>query len=115
MSGNKMTIARVKKLNRAISAPVSVGTGRAITIADHGKILLVTAAITLTIPQDALPAGFQCWIVPPTGVNVSVDPLGTVTLNAAGTTLTRDRATAGNKQPLSLYVMAANTALLEGA
>jgi hypothetical protein len=115
MVRNKLTIARVKKLNRAVAAPVSVGTGRAITVADHGKILLVTAAITLTIPQDALPAGFQCWIVPPTGVNLSVDPLGTVSLNAAGTTLTRDRATAGNKQPLSLYVMAANTALLEGA
>lgn len=115
MVRNKLTIAKVKKLQRAIAAPESVGTGRAITIADHGKILLVTAAITLTIPQDALPPGFQCWIVPPTGVNVSVDPLGTVTLNAAGTTLTRDRATAGNKQPLSLYVMAANTALLEGA
>lgn len=115
MSGNKLTIAKVKKLNRAIAAPVSVGVGRAITVADHGKILLVTAAITLTIPQDTLPPGFQCWLVPPTGVNLSVDPLGTVTLNAAGTTLTRDRATAGNKQPLSLYVMAANTALLEGA
>lgn len=115
MVHNKMTIARVKKLNRAIAAPVSVGTGRAITVADHGKILLVTAAITLTIPQDALPAGFQVWIVPPTGVNLSVDPLGTVTLNAAGTTLTRDRATAGNKQPLSLFMLAANTAILEGA
>lgn len=115
MSRNKLTIAKVKKLNRAITAPVSVGVGRAITVADHGKILLVTAAITLTLPQDALPPGFQCWIVPPTGVNLSVDPLGTVTLNAAGTTLTRDRATAGNKQPLSLYVISANTALLEGA
>lgn len=115
MSGNKLTIAKVKKLQRAIAAPVSVGTGRAITIADHGKILLVTAAITLTIPQDALPPGFQCWIVPPTGVNVSLDPLGTVTVNAATATLTRDRATAGNKQPLSLFVISSNVTIFEGA
>lgn len=113
MSGNKLTIAKVKKFERKIEAPVPVGAGRALTIADNGKVLDVTAALTVTIPQDALPAGFRCWFIAPSGVNLSVDPLGTVTLNGAGTTLTRARAS--NPTTVELVMRAANTALLSGA
>jgi hypothetical protein len=110
---NKLTIARIRKLSRAIEAPVTVSTGRALSPDDNGKVLDVTAALTLTIPQDTLPAGFRCWFVAPSGVNLSVDPLGTVSLNGAATTLTRARA--GNACTVELFMRAANVALLSGA
>lgn len=109
----KMTIAGIKRLERNISAPETVSTGRALSNADNGKVLDVTAALTLTIPQDVLSPGFRCWFVAPSGVNLSVDPLGTVSLNGAGTTLTRARA--ANACLVELYVRAANVALLSGA
>jgi hypothetical protein len=110
---NKMTIAGVKRLERAISAPETVSTGRALSNADNGKVLDVTAALTLTIPEGELSPGFRCWFVAPSGVNLSIDPLGAVTLNGAGTTLTRARA--GNACTVELFMRAANTALLSGA
>lgn len=113
MSANKLTIARVKKLARSVEAPVVVATSRALTLEDAGKVLLVTAAVTVTIPQDVFPVGFRCEFIAPVGVNLSVDPLGTVTLNGAGTTLTRARAT--NFAPVALFVSAANVVMLGGA
>jgi hypothetical protein len=113
MSANKLTIARVKAFNKQVEAPVTVSTGRALTPADNGKVLDVTAALTVTIPQDVLSPGFRCWFIAPSGVNLSVDPLGTVTLNGAGTTLTRARAS--NPTTVELIVRAANVALLSGS
>jgi hypothetical protein len=110
---NKLTIARVKALARTIEAPVAVSAGRPITAADHGKVLAIASALTVTLPQDTLPPGFRCWFVAPASGNLSVDPLGTVTLNGAGTTLTRARA--ANPVTVELYVPAANTALIGGA
>lgn len=112
-TANKLTIARVKAFVRAIEAPVLVSAGRALTPADHGKVLKVTTALTMTIPQDVLPAGFRCQFIAPASGNLSVDPLGTVNLNGAGTTLTRARA--ANFGPVEFMVEAANSALLAGA
>jgi hypothetical protein len=113
MVRNKLTIARAKALTRAIEAPVTVSTGRALRPDDNGKVLDVTAALTLTIPQDVLPAGFKCQFIAPSGVNLSVDPLGTVTLNGAGTTLTRARA--GKPCLVDFVMRSANVALLSGS
>lgn len=110
---SKMTIAAAKRLVRAIEAPVIVSTGRALRPDDNGKVLDVTAALTVTIPQDVLPPGFRCQFIAPSGVNLSVDPLGTVTLNGAGTTLTRARA--GNPCTIDFVMRAANVALIAGA
>lgn len=113
MAGNKMTIPAIKKLFRTIEAPVVVATGRPLALTDHGKVLDVTAALTVTIPQDTLPPGFRCQFIAPSGVNLSVDPLGTVTLNGATTTLTRARA--GNASLIEFVVRANNVCLLGGA
>jgi hypothetical protein len=112
MSGNKMTIAKIKKLNRSIEVPVPVATSRNLSVADHGKILDVTAALTLTLPQD-MPVGFRCAFIAPSGVNLTIARAGTMTLNGAGTSLTRARA--GNPALVDLVVRAANTALVSGA
>jgi hypothetical protein len=93
--------------------PKKVNLGVGVYTDDNGKVLDVTAALTLTIPQDVLPAGFKCQFIAPSGVNLSVDPLGTVTLNGAGTTLTRARA--GNPCLVDFVMRAANVALLSGS
>lgn len=113
MPAAKMTIARAKLLLRAIEAPVVVATSRDLRPDDNGKVLDVTAAVTLTARQDTLPAGFCCKIIAPSGVNVSIARTGTLTLNGAGTTLTRARA--ANAVPFEFIVRAANTALVGGA
>lgn len=110
---NKVTIAALKRLARVAEGPVVVSAGRALTPDDHGKVLDVSTALTLTIPQDILPAGFECQLIAPASGNLSLDPLGTVTLNGAGTTLTRARA--GNPCVVNLFVRAANVALVDGA
>lgn len=110
---NKVTIAAIKRLARVASIPVVVSAGRALTPADHGKVLDVSTALTVTIPQDILPVGFECQLIAPASGNLSVDPLGTVTLNGAGTTLTRSRAS--NPCVVNLFVRAANVALIDGA
>lgn len=110
---NKLTIATQRRLAAAIQAPTPLTAGRALTPADHGKVLAVSVAMTVTIPQDLLPAGFEVFFIAPASGNLSVDPLGTVTVNGAGTTLTRARA--ANFDKIRLYVNAANATLLSGA
>lgn len=110
---NKVTIAAIKRLSRVADVPVVVAAGRALTPADHGKVLDVSTALTLTIPQDILPPGFECKLIAPASGNLSLDPLGTVTLNGAGTTLTRARA--GNPCMVNLFVRDSNVALVDGA
>lgn len=110
---NVVTKARLKAL---YSPPeiVVVSAGRALTQADCGKVLKVTAALTVTIPQDTLSPDFRCEFIAPSGVNLSVDPLGTVNLNGAGATLTRARAS----NPCTVFLQADNSAnafLMSGA
>lgn len=113
MSKNKLTIARVKKFAATVEAPTVVAAGRALTPADHGKVLDVTAAVTVTIPQDTLPVGFRCQFIAPSGVNLTLDPLGTVTLNGGTSNITRARA--DNPSLIEFVVRAANVALVGGA
>lgn len=66
-------------------------TSRALTSADNGKTLEVTATITLTVPVG-LPTGFACAIIP--SGTTSIASSGGALLNGATTTLTR--AATGN-------------------
>lgn len=60
--------------------PVPVGAGRSLTDADHGRLLEVSATLTLTVP-DTLMAGFACsWHCTGNAV-LTLDPTGSATIN----------------------------------
>lgn len=71
------------------------------------------SAPTITIPGGKLPVGFACRFVAPLGVNMSVDPLDSVTLNGGSSTLTRARAS--NPCFVKFVMRGVDVALLSGS
>lgn len=68
---------------------ITVGSSRALTSADDGKIIECTTTVTLTVPAS-LPSGFACVVIP--SGTTSVASSGGALLNGATTTLTRAAA-----------------------
>ena len=67
-----------------------VGTTRALTNSDNGKILECTTTVTLTVPTG-LTAGFSCIVIP--SGTTSIASSGGALLNGATTTVTRTATT----------------------
>jgi hypothetical protein len=67
-------------------APVAVAASRALTVDDNGLVLRCAPGITLTVPDaGALPDGWavNVLIADAAGGTVTLDPLGTATINAS--------------------------------
>ena len=81
-----------------------VGTSRAITAADAGKVLRATAAITLTWPTGLSPQP-EVIVIPPLSGVLLLATSGGVTLNGSTGTLERSRGA----NPAGVYVTPTGT------
>lgn len=102
--------------NYASITPVGipVAASRTINVGDNGATIVPSATLTLTVPEG-LPDGFRCDVAASAGTT-SVAKAGTVTLNGAGTTLTRLFSTAANTQfQIKKSVNGAETYIVTGA
>ncbi len=81
-------LSAVSPVGSSPTAPVQVTESRALTSADHGKVLECTATATLNVPAS-LPTGFKCVVIPFGTTSVSFT--GT-TGNGANTTIARSAA-----------------------
>jgi hypothetical protein len=91
--------------NLPVTNVTLVSVSRALTAADDGDVLEITAdGVVLTVPE-ALPAQFGCAVMVTTGT-ASVAVAGSVTLNGATTTLTR----ASTTNPMFAIVRRTSTA-----
>lgn len=80
---------------------IADATSRSITVGDNGKFLAPTGTLTYTIPAGLSPMPSFTVDCPASGT-VSIARSGGATLNGAGTTLTRTRAS----NPVGFVVLA---------
>jgi hypothetical protein len=94
----------------ASPGPTSVSANRDLAYTDHGKTLVCTAGITLTIPTG-LPAGFSCAIVQSSASAVTISTSGGATLN----NVSGHTKTASQYAAVGIVNIGTNAYLLTGA
>jgi len=105
-----VTAAEKSALGTAIIYPVTeTGASFSLTDAENGKITILTASCTVTIPNGLI-AGFEHTIVTLAGVTLTVALGGSVTLfNNAGTTMAEKLScTIKNRTATNQYITAGN-------
>lgn len=89
--GERVSVARAAALAAWTAEPLADSSSRALTAADNGRRLAPTAALTYTIPAGLSPMPSFSVDCPASGT-ISIAVSGGATINGAGTTLTRTRA-----------------------